>query len=415
MMGEGKIRNDVIEAKLASGETGKSEMPLGVNGITQRSESVSRSHDLEAAEALARQTGFMASYSDRIQAIAEDTKETGFLSKKYENPIPKELARIEHDFKELTRQKTGQQFLEELADPKLIGNTSDPHTLIELAIAHSLLMELAEEQRLNSQIKKTELIASIQSKGHELRDQAHWLRNLLKGQAATSQAPKAVVPKPTPVLRSTAAEGIKTPQDSKLLSIDAAFGKVEKQTELIIINEIKEALTSKIGTGFVNNRKEPGGVLNTGGYRNRGLINVDEHQADQIQETIDGNFPSTANNNRLETGESRVRLISNYNELQPYSSEKRPSIKMDPNMEIIELTYRVTSIDRQERSGVQRMFLMVPKQLAEKVFKMIEDKAETDPTIAERILGHALGEDLDINYEGKTAKLNVNKLNAVRN
>lgn len=409
---------DMIKVEDREGKTVEAKVPLGLEGATLKAEEVVATGDRERALRLAERVDYMGKFAEEFL-----TKHWGKAS----DPRFLEESEVVLDSQLRARAKElgGRQFLMDLG-----SSPTEDNPLARLALQHSVIVAAKsggwEQISMALPEKYAALGQSLEQFGQGRSWTAPAYVTKLKGWRQEQGAKDRV--------KETAGQTVGAPVATEADSLKKSVGEkgleaLKSEAEVNLVKEIKGALESGAAFGFSHNRWEGGGKKQAGwegrlgeGLGNRLLVNVSLKEAEGLYSIVNGEFPGGAYDVRA--GEAALRLITNpailkeprYDRSVPEKDRTR-LLKFKPDQALLRLGYHVDEADRNRRSGTWIMYLGLPQDLAERVFDYAGVRPD-DPTAAVRILGHALGEDLDINYEkdGKDqfAKLDVKKIKLER-
>lgn len=406
---------DVIKVEGSRGEPISAKTPLGLEGMEKRADELVAAGNRDKSEALVQKVSFMRDYCQHLVG----------KSIYFEEPLTQEKGRLERQLKVQASKMGGSAFLMDISDsdaslvskPQREKGVPDADNIAQLALAHSVVAGvIAQGKEGLADLQTGRLTAGYA----ELRQR---LETYVAGGKYAKPAVESNIPAEPVKPAMVPAEGRKVVEAAAGGSrIDESLGPLGSQKERDLVKDIQAALADGTGFGFLLNSKEAGGkdnLLNRG-WGNRDQVNVTERESDVIGTLVD-RVPysdGTLNANPTRDNYASVRLIApqNLRSETLHSQESREILKtFRPRLNgkmLIGITYPVTIREKDPRGtdADYKMYVALPTEVANEVFSYFESHKD-DSTLAVRVLGHALGEDLDNNWQNDQGVDQHSKLN----
>ena len=390
-MPESETESYQLSAQTQSGER-TATLPLGTEGMSARVDDLldqpKDSESRNQVDRLITKLEFMASYAQELF----DWK-----------VISSAAIREQHNgtklqIKTLALKVSGGDFLTQLNDPN--------SELGKLALKHAVTQGIRER---------------VDSVGSSLPKKYTDLADRLRSGFGTGT--KEIRPQGREAVHSTASTRGGVEGQTK---VDENLGSLENQQETRLVQDIRTALDKGEAQAFLYNRhvNRPSGETNLD-FRN--LRNISHETAYYLYTLVSGLsnkhslVPESAQLLHI-TAPSNLEIPWEINAL-PASDKKIAISKCNGtkvslrSFQVLKNSYKILHADDLDRPGEFDMFLICRADLAKQISDYAVRRGD-DPTAATRIIGHALGEDLDIKWEEngvkQYAELNVKSSKIVR-
>ena len=404
---------DVVKVESEGNEAVTAKTPLGLEGTEAKAREIAEAGDRDRAEALIQKVTFM-------ESCAKSLTDRWVW---HEPALNQEKEKLERQLKSQAKQMSCKTFLMELgeasnaAEPQNEKGVPNANNVTQLALAHSVVAGILTNKEEFQDVQSGRL--SIRY--GQLRER---LETFVAGGKFTTEPDTRT--STAQVKEQAPAAGTKRSAEKAGMGnkVDENLGSLETQEEKDLVRDIHTALANHQAAGFLHKRLEYGGHIRVPreGYQNFGLQNLDDKTAEVLRDKLNHNFPhEDYGDNAIHSGGSRLRLVTDPDKLPDPSQDKKAAhIRVGKDNVVLELGYRVSESDSLNRNGDFLMYLIVPRALGERIYASCEKNQQDDPARAVKVLGHALGEDLDINWrddktgQDKYAKLDVQRVRLER-